>query len=147
MKYILITILIFFYVFISKAGKYINESSSSVKSEHINITKDLKSTIVNIENRWTDSYGEYGTGRCNGHILTENKKISLTIYCEQLASNGDKYWTQLMRDRDMKAGIGRIKYLNGTGIYEKFIGIECPYAVNYLNEKVNFFKQICEIPD
>ena len=24
---------------------------------------------------------------------------------------GDKYWTQLMRDRDMKAGIGRIKYL------------------------------------
>ena len=91
--------------------------------------------------------GEYGIGRCNGHILTENKKISLTIYCEQIASNGDKFWTQLMRDKDMKAGIGRIKYLNGTGIYKKFIGMECPYAVNYMNEKVNFFKQICEMRD
>ena len=42
----------------------------------------------------------------------------------------------------MKAGIGRTRYLNGTGIYKKFIGIECQYAVNYMNSKINFLKQI-----
>ncbi|MBF96573.1 MAG: hypothetical protein CFH34_00914 [Alphaproteobacteria bacterium MarineAlpha9_Bin4] len=146
MKYILIINLALLYVTLSKAEKYINESSSSVKSDHINITKDLKSTTVVIENRWTDSFGEYGTGKCNGHILTENKAISLIIYCEQLASNGDKFWTQLIRDKNMEAGIGKIRFLNGTGKYKKFIGIECPYAVNYMNEKINFFKQICELP-
>ena len=47
----------------------------------------------------------------------------------------------------MKAGIGKVRYLNATGIYQKFIGIECQYAVNYMNNKINFLKQICELPN
>ena len=111
------------------------------------VTKSLKSTTVSIENRWTDSFGNYGTGKCNGHILTENEEISLLVFCEQTEARGDKFWTQLLRDKDMKAGIGKIRYLNATGIYKKFIGIECQYAVNYMNNKINFLKQICELPN
>ena len=105
----------------------------------------MTSTTVNIESRWTDSYGEYGTSKCNGHILVESEKISLNVFCENIDSNGDKFWTQLLRDKDMQAGIGRLKYLNATGKYKKFIGKECPYAVNYFNKKINFFKQICDL--
>tara|TARA_S200000501_G_C20806954_1_gene736591 strand:- start:174 stop:632 length:459 start_codon:yes stop_codon:yes gene_type:complete len=146
MRYLLIINLLLLYTLSCKAEKYYFESSSSVKYEHLKITKDFKSSTINIENRWTDSLGEYGIGKCNGHILTENKKISLTVFCEQISASGDKFWTQLIRDKDMKAGIGKIRYLNGTGKYEKFIGIECQYAVNYMNNNTNFLKQVCELP-
>ncbi|MAH88456.1 MAG: hypothetical protein CMJ06_00150 [Pelagibacterales bacterium] len=145
MKYILIIKLFFFIAFHSTAEKYIFESSSSVISNHINISKELKSSILNIESRWTDSLGEYGTSKCNGHILTEYEKISLTVFCENTASNGDKFWTQLIREKDMAAGVGKAKYLNGTGKYQELIGLECPYAVNYMNENINFLKQICDL--
>ena len=107
----------------------------------------MTSTTVNIESRWTDSFGEYGTSKCNGHILTENEKISLTVFCENIASNGDKFWTQLIREKDMDAGVGKARYLNGTGKYKKFKGLECPYAVNYMNKNINFLKQICNLPN
>ena len=147
MRYFLIIKLVFLLSTLLKAEKYILDSSSNVTSEHIELTKNLKSTTVSIENRWTDSLGKYGTGKCNGHILTENKKISLTVFCEATAASGEKFWTQLLRDKDMKAGIGKVRYLNATGIYQKFIGIECQYAVNYMNNKINFLKQICELPN
>ena len=147
MKYFFIVKLLFLIVFQLKAEKYIFESSSSVNSNHINISKELKSTIVNIESRWTDSLGEYGTSKCNGHILTEYEKISLKVFCENIASNGDKFWTQLIREKDMEAGVGRARYLNATGNYKNFIGLECSYAVNYMNNNINFLKQICDLPD
>ena len=144
--YFLLFKLLFLLTSLLNAEKYILESSSNVISEDIEITKNLKSTTVSIESRWTDSFGNYGTGKCNGHILTENQEISLLVFCENTEARGDKFWTQLLRDKDMKAGIGRTRYLNGTGIYKKFIGIECQYAVNYMNNKINFLKQICELP-
>ena len=147
MKYILIIKVFFLTIYYLNAEQYIFESSSNVNNDHINISKKLKSTILKIESRWTDSLGEYGTSKCNGHILTENEEISLTLFCEQIESKGNKFWTQLLRDKDMKAGIGKIRYLNATGIYKKFIGIECQYAVNYMNNKINFLKQICELPN
>tara|TARA_A100000164_G_C21364159_1_gene521168 strand:+ start:59 stop:517 length:459 start_codon:yes stop_codon:yes gene_type:complete len=145
--YFLILKLVCLVSFSLKAEKYILESSSNVSSEHIEVTKNLKSTTVSIESRWTDSFGNYGTAKCNGHILTENQEISLLIFCENTEARGDKFWTQLLRDKDMKAGIGKTRYLNATGIYKKLIGIECQYAVNYMNNEINFLKQICELPN
>lgn len=109
MKFFLNLTLVFLFISALKAEKYIYESSSSVISDHIKISKDLTSTTVNIESRWTDSYGEYGMNKCNGHKLAEKEKISLNVFCENTASNGDKFWTQLLRDKDMQAGIGRYK--------------------------------------
>ena len=45
----------------------------------------------------------------------------------------------------MKAGLGKTRYLNATGNYLKFIGLECSYAVNYMNNNINFLKQICDL--
>ena len=42
------------------------------------------------------------------------------------------------------AGVGKAIYINGTGRYLNFINKECTYAVNYLNSKVGFYKQICK---
>ena len=145
--YLLILKLVFLVSTQVKSEKYTLESSSNVLSEHIEVTKDLKSTTVIIESRWTDSLGNYGIAKCNGHILSENQDISLLVFCESTEARGDKFWTQLLRDKDMKAGIGKVRYLNATGIYKKFIGLECQYAVNYMNNQINFLKQICELPN
>ena len=147
MKYILIIKVFFLTIYYLNAEQYIFESSSNVNNDHINISKKLKSTILKIESRWTDSLGEYGTSKCNGHILTENEDISLTVFCENIASNGDRFWTQLIREKDMKAGVGKVRYLNATGNYLEFIGLECSYAVNYMNNNINFLKQICDLPN
>ena len=147
MKYILIIKVFFLTTYYLNAEQYIFESSSNVNNDHINISKKLKSTILKIESRWTDSLGEYGTSKCNGHILTENEEISLTVFCENIASNGDRFWTQLIREKDMKAGVGKVRYLHATGNYLEFIGLECSYAVNYMNNNINFLKQICDLPN
>ena len=122
--YFLILKLVFLVSFFLKAVKYIFEFSSNVSSEHIEVIKSLISTTVSIENRWTDSFDNYGTGKCNGHILAENKEISLSVFCEQTAARGDKFRTQLLRDKDIKSSVGKIRYLSATGVYKKFIGIE-----------------------
>ena len=140
-----LTYIVYFYSTIAFAEKYVFEASSSINSNHIVITDTIKSTTVSIENRWTDSLGEYGTGACNGHIMSENKEISLKLYCEQIASNGDRFWTNLIREKNMKVGVGKIKFIRATGKYKKLEGIECPYAVNYLNDKVNFTKLVCDL--
>ena len=132
MRYFLIIKLVFLLSTLLKAEKYILDSSSNVTSEHIELTKNLKSTTVSIENRWTDSLGKYGTGKCNGHILTENKKISLTVFCEATAASGEKFWTQLLRDKDMKAGKPPERYLKAVtpSLIHYAIGTKKPLWLN-----------------
>ncbi len=143
MRFIIILLFLFSTQSISK--EYIIDSSSDVKSKEIIIDEGFKYTVVEIENRWTDSFGEYGTGNCFGHILTRGEIITLNLFCEQMDSKGDKFWTNLKRESEMDAGIGKITYLKGTGKYKKFENLKCTYAVRYMNRKTNFLRQKCKI--
>ena len=129
------------------ATEYILESSSSVESDEIIINESIRSKVINIERRWTDSLGEFGTGKCHGHVLHKSNEVILNGFCEMLASNGDKFWLQLSRESELGAGIGKVKYLNGTGKYIKFISLECKYAVKYMNKEINFYRHICNLPE
>ena len=53
--YFLLFKILFLLTSLLNAEKYILESSSNVISEDIEVTKNLKSTTVSIESRWTDS--------------------------------------------------------------------------------------------
>ena len=41
------------------------------------------------------------------------------------------------------AGVGKITYIAGTGIYKKVIGMSCPYAVKYIQKTYGIIKQKC----
>ena len=59
-------------------------------------------------------------------------------------NNNDRFQINLKRNSVEDAGIGKAIYISGTGRYLNFINKECTYAVNYLNPKVGFYKQICK---
>ena len=42
------------------------------------------------------------------------------------------------------AGSSKVIYISGIGRYLNFIKKECTYAVNYINPKARFYKQICK---
>ena len=45
-----------------------------------------------------------------------------------------------------KAGVGNVKYIDGTGVFKKLIGINCIYAVNKVLDS-DFVVTKCDIPD
>ena len=138
--------LLFFLCNVLNAKDYIVDSTASLKLNTIDIDEYYKSTIAELEVRWTDSNGEFGLGKCNAHVISKKNKEIIDAYCENLDSSGDKFWTHLNRNSSqIEAGIGIITYINGTGKYKKLIDKKCNYAVSYFDKLNIFFKQICKI--
>ena len=97
------------------------------------------------EGSWEDTKGYYGFLKCIGPIVIDSKKrLNLNLICDGYDNNNDKFQINLKRDSIEDAGIGKAIYISGTGRYINFISKECTYAVNYLNPKVGFYKQICK---
>ena len=125
---------------------YIVDSTAKLIPNTIDIDEYYKSTVAELEVRWTDSNGEFGLGKCNAHVISKKNDENIDAYCENLDSSGDKFWTHLKRNSlEFEAGTGIMTYINGTGKYKKLIGKKCNYAVRYFDNINLFFKQICKI--
>ena len=111
----------------------------------VNSNPSLKLPLIASAN-WEDSRGDYGIIYCLGSM--KSSKISGTdfqAYCDGENQENDKFWLHFIRKSDdMDVGIGESKYINGTGKYEKLIGISCPYAVKFFKDRT-FFKKKCNI--
>ena len=144
MKILIVTILLI--ISIAKAEDYIFESSANLKSDDMFISKNLLVKSHSIEIRWTDSFGEYGKGRCLGKSKKENNDVTFQVYCEYFDSKNHKFWTLLQRaNTDASAGVGIATYLNGTGKYKKFKGLKCNYAVKYMDDSTNLYRHKCSL--
>ena len=97
---------------------------------------------------WKDNLGDWGTLECAGnHTIIKNKGTILKNYCKGINKDGDLFW--LMMDRnsvDFEAGLGKIKYKNGTGKFKKLINANCIYAVE-ISEEFSILKQKCKTND
>ena len=121
--FILITLIFISLQNFISANEYILESSASLNSKSIQVDKDFKFRNVDVEIRWTDSLGEYGKGECLGYFLEEKSNVDVRVFCEYIDSKNDKFWTLLKREsNEVKSGIGKTIYLNGTGKYSQFRG-------------------------
>ena len=97
------------------------------------------------EGSWEDTKGYYGFLKCIGPLIIDSKKnLNLNLICDGYDNNNDKFQINLKRDSIEDVGIGKAIYISGTGRYLDFINKKCTYAVNYLNPKVGFYKQICK---
>ena len=122
-----------------KSKDYIVDSTARLIPNTIDIDEYYKSTIAELEVRWTDSNGEFGLGKCNAHIISKKNDENIDAYCENLDSSGDKFWTHLIRNSsEIEAGTGVMTYINATGKYKKLIGKKCNYAVRYF-DNINLF--------
>ena len=97
------------------------------------------------EGSWEDTKGFYGYLKCLGPIIVDKEKnLNLNYLCDGYDNNNDRFQINLKRNSVEDAGIGKAVYISGTGRYLNFKNKECTYAVNYLNPKVGFYKQICK---
>ena len=95
---------------------------------------------------WKDTLGDWGVVECTGtHTAHKNKGIILKNYCIGTNVEDDNFWLIMDRESDsFDAGIGEIKYVNGTGKFKKYIGTNCVYAVSHLKQgKGSFIKAKC----
>ena len=95
---------------------------------------------------WEDSRGDYGIMFCLGHMYSfKTTGTDFKGYCNAENQDNDKFWLNFSRKSDdMDVGIGKSKFIKGTGRYKEFIGISCPYAVKFFKDRT-FFKKKCDI--
>jgi hypothetical protein len=55
----------------------------------------------------------------------------LEVSCEAIDNEEEEFWFILNRDSEEGAGVGKARYIEGTGKYKSFKGKVCPYATNY----------------
>ena len=78
------------------------------------------------------------------YVKQINKKIELEVICENINQDNEIFWNSRIRKSEKGGGAGKMKILNGTGKYKKFIGLTCPYGVNY-KKNYAWFKAKCKI--
>ena len=117
--------------------------------DSIKTPDDIKFSLINTEGVWEDNKGSFGVMSCLISLLTNsNKETELEGFCQANDDSKDetKFWVTLKRSsKETSAGVGKITYIAGTGIYKKVIGMSCPYAVNYVGESHGYgmIKQKC----
>ena len=114
----------FFILNIAFSEEYILESSSKTISKKLLIDNNFKYESIEIDGQWKDSNGEYGISKCYGSIKSKNDLINLEAYCEKTDSVGDKAWFTIIRNTEMKAGVGSSNYIAATGKYKRLIGLK-----------------------
>ena len=116
-----------------------------------NISMDLpnNNTYIHVSAPavWKDSNGDYGNLICYGRIITNKKKgTELDLFCSAKNQENDKFWFRMTRNsQEMDSGIGISSYLDGTGKYENFKGMQCKYAAK-LFEINSIINQKCKFP-
>ena len=116
--------------------------------DSIKTPDDIKFSLINTEGVWEDNKGSFGVMSCLISLLTNsNKETELEGLCQANDDSKDKtkFWVTLKRSSLETAGVGKITYIAGTGVYKKVIGMSCPYAVNYIGESQSYgmIKQKC----
>ena len=145
MKFI-ITVFVFFIFKISLSEEFSLKWGISVEVlDRIEFIDGGNFRVNSAEGSWEDTKGFYGYLKCIGPIIIDNKKnLNLNLMCDGYDNNNDRFQINLKRNSVEDTGIGKAIHISGTGRYLNFINKECTYAVNYLNPKVGFYKQICK---
>ena len=114
--------------------------------DSITTPTNLKYSLINTDGVWEDNRGSYGVMSCLVSLITKNtEETELNGFCEASDESKDeaKFWLILKRNSLETAGVGKITYIAGTGIYKKVIGMSCPYAVTYIKNTYAIIKQKC----
>ncbi len=127
------------------AKEWEQDSTAIISEEKITTLNNTTYTNITIKGTWTDNFGHYGIYKCNANSVKNSETVKLEGICEGENEHQEKYWYKLFRNSSsMEAGVGRIIYLDGTGIYKNLKGLKCNYGVRYL-KKINYVKSKCDI--
>ena len=139
-------ILIFVFSFSLNAKEMVIQTTTSYVLEKFTYSNESTYSIYKGEGSWTNNLGDYGHIKCMGPIEKDSNYFKLNHICEYINQNNEKMWHRVNREgnQDADAGVGKSIIFDATGKYKKYVGIECPYAIKYLDNK-NFSKSKCKL--
>ena len=140
----LILSLIFSFYLNSK--EMVIQTTASYKLETFTYSNNSTYSIYKGEGSWTNNQGDYGHIKCMGPIEKKSEFFKLDHICEYINQNSEKMWHRVNREgnQEADAGVGKGIIFDATGKYREFIGVECPYAIKYLDNK-NFSIHKCKL--
>ena len=139
-------ILSLIFSFSLNAKEMVIQTTASYKLETFTYSNKSTYSIYKGEGSWTNNLGDYGHIRCMGPIEKKSDFFKLDHICEYINQNNEKMWHRVNREgnQEADAGVGKGIIFDATGKYRQFIGVECPYAIKYLDNK-NFSIHKCEL--
>lgn len=149
LKIVSLLILLYLITNFCFARKLISESYGFLKNvSSFQISNTTEYKIFTIKGHFKNNAGIYGITDCNGYRETKaDELIFLKVVCKNTTQNGDTFFTLGERKSEFnKAGVGNVRYIDGTGVFKKLIGINCIYAVNKVLDS-DFVVTKCDIPD
>ena len=149
LKIVSVLILLYLKANFCFAGKLISESSGFLKNiSSFQISNTTEYKIFTIKGHFKNNAGIYGITDCNGYRETkESALIFLKVVCKNTTQHGDTFFTLGERKSEFnKAGVGNVKYIDGTGVFKELIGINCIYAVNKVLDS-DFVVTKCDLPN
>ena len=148
MKYLISSIL-FFFISQSLLSKDWNISMyfKIENTKKIAINKNEEYVQFSATANWEDSFGDFGILDCIGNMVVIKDSFGSSLYgvCNGRNQNKDTFVLKFERSSDdIDTGIGFSTFLNGTGKYKDNIGLKCPYAVKFFEDRT-FFKKKCKL--
>ena len=148
MKYLISSIL-FFFISQSLLSKDWNISMyfKIENAKKIAINKNEEYVQFSATANWEDSLGDFGILDCIGNMVVIKDSSGSSLYgvCNGRNQNKDTFILKFERSSDdIDTGIGFSTFLNGTGKYKDNIGLKCPYAVKFFEDRT-FFKKKCKL--
>ena len=102
------------------------------------------------EGGFKSSLAKYGSYFCEGSIFynKENLLENMNLFCELTDQNGHKQYTTGKRKvgSETDIAVGQTIIFDASGFWKKYIGLECTYVVEYVNNVI-FSPQKCNMPD
>tara|TARA_A100001011_G_C13874111_1_gene660217 strand:+ start:92 stop:547 length:456 start_codon:yes stop_codon:yes gene_type:complete len=102
------------------------------------------------EGGFKSTLAKYGSYFCEGSIFynKENLLENMNLFCELTDQNGDKQYTTGKRKvgSEVDIALGKTVIFDASGFWKKFIGLECTYVIEYVNN-ILFSPQKCKMPE
>ena len=142
----ILLILSLIFSFSINAKEMVIQTTASYKLETFTYSNNSTYSIYKGEGSWTNNIGDYGHIRCMGPIEKKSDFFKLDHICEYINQNNEKMWHRVNREgnQEVDAGVGKGIIFDATGKYRQFIGVKCPYAIKYLDNK-NFSIHKCKL--
>ena len=143
-----LVILIYLISFFSISFEIIKDSHFTLSLKSQELPNKKKFTLYENKGSWTNNYGNYGTFFCYGSIQSVTTSYEgLLVICEHLDSDDEKYWILYERSNEgNEGGTGIATFIEGTGKWQKLIGIKCIFATKYKGFN-GFSKEKCKLTE
>jgi len=149
------SLIILLYIFIGNLSLNAKELEIEVigkttRQNSIELPNGKRYVSFRHEGGFKSTLARYGSYFCEGSIFYNKKNLleKMNLFCELTDQNGDKQYITGKRRKgsEIDIALGQSYIFDASGFWEKYIGLECTYVVEYVND-ILFSPHKCKMPN